>query len=134
MLTIRNRQLELLSDQRQAELVDRLVSHLAVEYPSWYRELQSTEVRAFVLGAIDLGDRHGIRTAWAVSTLVELTVEFGEGFERSDDSAWALELLRHPSLPDRLKIALLSEKLRERTGGRRIVVLEAGQTGRSDSR
>ena len=126
MLTIRNDQLKILSSQQRPQFVDRLLPHLAEDYPSWYAERGDRGAREFVERVIDTGDKHGVRGQWAVSTLVDLMIEFGETFEKSPDRDWAAKTFAHASLPDRVKIATLSERLRERSEGRRIVEIEAG--------
>jgi hypothetical protein len=127
MLIIRKEQMAALGRLRQTSFVDRLVKHLSTEYPFWYEERGAQGVRDFVHNVIERGDRQNIRGKWAVSTLLELMVEFGEGFELSPDRIWALQILSHPTLPDRLKLSVLSERLRERTGGKRIVEFRAGE-------
>jgi hypothetical protein len=129
MLTVRNDQLKILSSLRRVQFVDRLLPHLAADYPSWYEERQDRGAREFVERVIEIGDKQDIRGQWAVSTLVDLMIEFGEAFERSPDRDWAVKILTHRALPDRMKISMLSERLRERTGGRRIVEIDAGQAG-----
>jgi hypothetical protein len=129
MLTIRNEQLAALGRQKRTEFVERLARHLSEEYPSWYEERTPSGARDFVQRVVELAGTKNIRGRWAVSTLLELMVEFGEGFERSPDRGWAVEILTHPLLPDQLKVGMLSERLRERTGGRRIVEFEAGEIG-----
>jgi hypothetical protein len=127
MLSIRTEQLEAFSALTRTEFIDRLVTHLTAEYPEWFAELPAPHrAREFVDKAIGFGEAHGIRGRWSVTTLVELLVEFGEGFAGSPDRAWALEIVTHAALPDRLKMTLLVERLRARTGGRRIVEIEAG--------
>jgi hypothetical protein len=127
MLIIRKEQMAALGRLRQVYFVDRLVKHLSTEYPLWYEERDAQGAREFVQKVMERGDRQNIRGMWAIATLLELMVEFGEGFERSPDRGWALQILSHPSLPDRLKVSVLSERLRERTGGRRIVEFQPGE-------
>lgn len=128
MLSIRKDQLTVLGVHSRTEFVHRLVVHLAAEYPGWYEERQDKQAREFIRRAIDIGESYEIRGRWAVVTFVEMMLEFGEAFEKSADREWAMELLRHRSLPDRLRVQMLSERLRERTQGRRIIELEAGPT------
>jgi hypothetical protein len=125
MLTIRNDQFGVFSGDLQSQFVNRLLPHLAADYPSWYQERQDPGAREFVERVIENGMKHKIRSQSAVSTLVDLMIEFGEKFEKSPDRQWAMNLLAHPSLPDGIKTSLLAERLRVRTGGRRIVEIEA---------
>ena len=129
MLTIRTDQLATFSSIRQAAFVDRLLPDLAADYPAWYAEQLDQGARVFADRVIAIGHTHGIRGKRAVSVLIGLMIEFGEGFETSPDQAWAVKLFTHPSLPDHIKVSMLAERLRERTGGRRIVEIEAAQAG-----
>lgn len=126
MLTIRNDQIRILSSLNRAQFVDRVLPHLAVDYPSWYEVRQQTGAREFVEKVIETGEKRNVRSQGSVSTLVDLMVEFGENFENSPDREWAVRLLAHPSLPDQIKVPMLAERLRALTGGRRIVEIEAG--------
>jgi hypothetical protein len=126
VLTIRNDQLASFSTAKKAGYVDRLLPHLEADYPSWYAERQKRGAVAFVEKVMGIGERHNIQGQAAVSTLVDLMVEFGENFASSPDREWAVKLLAHPSLPDQIKVSMLAERLRARTGGRRIVEMEAG--------
>lgn len=129
MLTIRTEQLATFAAAHRAEFVDRLLPHLAASFPPWFAQRQEQGAKALVERAIEIGEQSGIRGEWAVMTLVELIIEFGENFEMSPDHDWAVKLLAHRSLPDRLKVAMLSERLRQRSGGRRIVEVDSGLTG-----
>ena len=129
MLTIRRKQRDVLALRHQRDFLERLACHLATSYPSWYEERGSSEARDFVRRAVERAGEKNIRGRLSVYTFLELMVEFGESFERSPDQKWAIEILTHPSLPDRLKVDLLSERMRARTGGRRVVEFEAGEAG-----
>ena len=126
MLTIRNDQLASLSAAKRAGFIDQLLPHLEADYPSWYAERQKRGAVAFIEKVLASGERHNVRGQVAVSTLVDLMVEFGENFASSPDREWATQLLAHPTLPDQIKLSMLAERLRARTGGRRIVEMEAG--------
>ncbi len=133
MLTIRSDQMKALGAQSQAGFVDRLLSHLAAQYPSWCEECKAGEALSFVQRAIEHGEKQNIRGELAVAKLAELMLEFGENLERSPDREWAVEILAHPTLPDRLKVTVLSDRLRVRTAGKRIVELDVGEAGRPNS-
>ncbi len=128
MLQIRPTQMNAFTSVRREEFVRRLLSHLAANYSTWYENQEDRQPREFVERVIDSGETFGVRSESAVSTLVNLMIEFGEEFERSPDQTWAVKMLAHPSLPGHIKLSLLSERLRERSGGRRIVEIEAGSS------
>jgi hypothetical protein len=125
MLTVSKGQLAHFGAMRRGSFVDRLWRHLAEAYPSWSVALSEPDARAWVAQAVEFGEQSGVRSAQALATLVELLVEFGDGFANSPDAGWARDLLAHPNLPDRLKVTLLSERMRARSAGRRVVERDA---------
>lgn len=127
MLTIRIPQLITLGGDELTEYTERLHAHLAAHYPSDHARLGDEGLRRHVAVAIDTGARHRILGEGSVVTLAELLLEFGETLERSPDQAWARSILEHPRLPGPLKVQVIAERLRARTGGRRIVKIVVGQ-------
>lgn len=105
-----------------------MVAHLAVHYPQDHAQLGDEGLRRHVGVAIDTGGRHRILGEGSVATLAELMLEFGEAFERSPDQAWVRTILEHPRLPAALKVQVVAERLRARSGGRRIVKIVVGQS------
>lgn len=103
-----------------------MLPHLEAEYPTWWEERDEAEARAFVGRVLTMAEAGNVRGMGAVTTLVDLMVEFGENFASSPDREWAVGLLGHPTLPDRVKVGMLAERLRARSGGRRVVTVEAG--------
>lgn len=126
MLTIRIPQLIGLGGDELEQYRERLLGHLVASYPHDHAHLGDDGLRRHASTAIELGARHGIMGEGSVVTLAELLLEFGEGFERSPDQAWARTILEHPRLPGALKAQLLAERLRVRSGGRRIVKIVVG--------
>ncbi len=128
MLTIRLPQMFSLGSDEIEQYTNKVVAHLAEHYPEDYAECHDEGFRRLVEMAIQMGVEHGIRGEGGILTLAELLLEFGETFERSPDQAWARSILEHPKMPGALKIRLLSERLRARTGGRRIVKIVVGSS------
>lgn len=126
MLTIRIPQLITLGGDELDQYRERVFVHLAESYPRDHAELGDDGLRVHVSHSIETGAQHGISGEGSVVTLAELLLEFGRGFERSPDQAWAHTILEHPRLPGALKVRLLAERLRARSGGRRIVKIVVG--------
>jgi hypothetical protein len=112
MLTIRNDQVEHLARVMRRRFVETMLGHLSATYPDRYAACGRDEAAAFVERALDFGKLHRIEGQWAVATLVELRIELGEAFERSPKRTWASEILTHATMPEWLKMKLLSERLR----------------------
>lgn len=126
MLTIRIPQLVVLGGDELLEYTERLLVHLRAHYPDDHARLGDEGLRQHVRAAIDAGARHRILGEGSVATLAELMLEFGDALERSPDQAWARGILEHPRLPGALKVQVIAERLRARTGGRRIVKIVVG--------
>jgi hypothetical protein len=130
MLTIREEQRQVFRRQRIEDYVQRVSMHIASEYPDDYARLTADGTRGLIHTAIETGAKHGITGEGSVLNLVELMIEFGRQFELSPDRNWALTILAHRDLPGSVKVQVIGERQRERTGGRRIVKLpETGAEG-----
>jgi hypothetical protein len=121
MLKIRREQLGVLRGDDLRELEDAIVQTIASDYPARYGELGEEGTRELARHAIACGEAHRIVGQGAVTALAVLMVQYGEGFERSPDRAWALGLLEHPTLPQSLKLDLLLQRMAGRSQGRIIV-------------
>jgi hypothetical protein len=121
VLKIREEQIHLLGLRRRHEFVERMLRHVAHEYPGEYERLSGPGARALVERAIDTGATHGMRTEGAVAVLIQLMVCFGAEFERSPDRSWGLRMLAHATLPGSLKARMMAERMLGRTHGRPIV-------------
>lgn len=128
MITIRIPQLIHLGGDELSVYTERLLTHLRAHYPEDHARLGDEGLRRHVRGAIETGAPHRILGEGSVATLAELRLEFGEDLERSPDQAWARGILEHPRLPGALKVQVIAERLRARTGGRRIVKIVVGPT------
>lgn len=118
MLIIRNCQLDIFRDQAIDLFVARMVVRIAEQYPARFAQLGESGVRNLVGSTIDHGRELGIVTSGAVTVLIDLVVQFGEGLAMSPDRAWAMKLLAHPSLPDYIKVDIVRERLTASSGGR----------------
>jgi hypothetical protein len=109
------------SDAARA-FAERLTAHLLAHYPSSSAALGGrNEVFAFVERTIAKANGFGIESTGAVSTLAELTIQFGEDFERSPIREWSRNILAHPELPGSSKAEAIRERHTEATQGRVII-------------
>ncbi|MEM9455052.1 MAG: hypothetical protein AAGF11_12800 [Myxococcota bacterium] len=116
MLTIRRAQLAALMSAPD-DFVERICEQLERRLPDHVDRLGPAELAALVRRTIQLGHEHGISAASGLGELVALVLEFGEHFERSPEQHHAWTLLEHHTLPAALKVRLVTQKLRARTGG-----------------
>ena len=124
MLRIRREQIATLGAPNRAEFIERVLPYLSDGYPAWFAALGPEGAQLFVERSLDAGITYRIEGRHAVITFIELRIEFGESFERSPDQAWAQKIVSHATLPDALKVNILSERLRALTAGRTIDELE----------
>ena len=121
MLTIRPEQLTVFTDRETARFKERLRREIEEEFPEYSNTTGAGHVRALIDRAIDAWGKWGFETDGAIAGLVFLLVEYGEQLELAPDRAWALGILKHPQLPDFLKVSIVSERLAAKTQGRKIV-------------
>jgi hypothetical protein len=118
MLQIRFDQMEVFGKLAREQFEQRLVRHVGAVYAPFAERLGAEGCARFVHRNIQRAIGHGIDTNGAITSFVEICVEFGEQFELSPDGSQAMEHLSDPELPGQIKIALIIEALAERTGGR----------------
>lgn len=122
LLTIRNEQMVTLRKDVACAFANRLTDQLLAHYPSSSAALGGRSgVFAFVERTIAKAHGFGIDSTGAVSTLAELTIQFGEDFERSPIREWTRNILAHPELPGYLKAEAIRQRHTEATEGRVII-------------
>jgi hypothetical protein len=121
MLILRRPQVDAFGLEARRELEDRIVRIVARDYPQAYAELGDAGARQLAVRAIEVGAEHRVVTEGGVTVLAILMVQYGEGFERSPDAAWARGLLEHRTLPETLKIDMLLRRMAGRSQGRVVV-------------
>jgi len=121
MLTIRRDQLEAFRVLSRSAFVERMVAKIETEFPEQYAQLGRDGATQFVVNAIKKGEESHLDSRYAVGILIELVLDFGEDFQRSPDRRWAKQMLRHPTLPDDVKMTVMRERMTELTQGRRFI-------------
>jgi hypothetical protein len=125
MLTIREPQIEALSSASVASYIEQTISYLENKYPWWFESVGWKEgARTYILKTMKAGEPLRIRSRGALTTWMELKIQFGEDFERAPDRIWARNILRHPKLTDQIRIDTIQGKFVERTDGRVVKLSE----------
>ena len=125
MLIIRPAQMEVFRRQAVDRFVERMVQHVAREFPDRYAALGEAETEDFVRTAIKRAAKYRIEHEGAVAVYIELMLEFGEGFERAPNREWAGNILANVELPGVKRIDMIRERFSVATRGRRIVAFPA---------
>ena len=117
MLIIRDSQLRVFADNRRRDFAATLLLGIAAKYPCEYGPLTESGMRALIDRSIAGAVSYGLEREGHIGLYVELTVEYGEWFERSPRGARARRLLDHPSLPGPAKIEGVQKLLSDTAGG-----------------
>lgn len=132
ILTIRNEQMQVFSEQSRQQWEDRMTRYIERDFPSRYQEIGDAGARQLIRRAVDKGGSVGIDTEAAVAGLLELMIAFGEEFELSPDRVWANRMLANGEAPAELRIALIRERMMARTEGRIVVPYKFTKTPRGN--
>ena len=105
-----------------AAFFDRMAAMVAQDFPAEHRALGPLGVRALVERMIAWGAEHRVVTEGGVAVLLTLALQYGEGFERSPDRAWALRELAEVARPESARIESLLRRMAQRAQGRVVVI------------
>lgn len=123
MLTVRASQMKVFEDIRRRDFEEAVFRRVSLKYPDEYAHLTESGLRDLVGRSIARAVRYELVKEVHVARFVELTIEFGENFERSPQSSVAAQqLLEHPSLPGSAKLQGVHDLLTGASGGRTIRV------------
>jgi hypothetical protein len=108
MLTIRDAQLQVLSDDLAHRFTSEMIEHVrALDAPA-LRDLAPTAVADLVARGIALARRHGIDSAWGVRSFLEVAADLGADFETVLEETGVTGLvLADASLPGDAKVELV---------------------------
>lgn len=118
MLVIRKEQMEALSAHMRRSFEDRMVEHIAAEFPQRFEQLNETGTREFVRAGIARCAEYGIDTEAGIRFMVDLLLQHPE-FDASGEIAWARTLLQDPELSGDAKVSLMEKRLQGPTGSRK---------------
>jgi len=124
MLVIRDAQLAIFRRQVVSGFEEDMLGRIRTTFPFQYDVLGESGAREFIRRAIRSGAGFQIRTRGGIAVLIELMLQYGEGFELSPDPSWALKILAHRSLPPYLKVDTIRDRFGALSRGRRIVPLD----------
>lgn len=121
MLIIRREQMQALSDYMRRSFEDRMVRHIAQSFPAQFKKLApppagDAPVRALIQQGIERAANYEITIEREVGRFIEVMVELGAGFETRADAAWAQTILRDVTLSGRVRMELIHQQLRARSG------------------
>ena len=124
MLRIRDAQVHAFQKVSLERFIENAVNHLLEHFPDPCASALGgrVQVRAFVTRGIGKASGLNVKTAAAVTALLELWLQFGENFERSPIRLWTLNMLSHPDLPGATKVDVIRDRHLEITGGCVMVV------------
>jgi hypothetical protein len=123
MLTIRPGQLEEFGEIRKRGFSDALLGSIAEKYPAEYAHLSEAGTRELMERLIASALRLGLEREGHIALFVELSIEYGERFQRSPQAKRVQRLLDHPTLPGAAKLQGVQSILTEAAGGRRLRVV-----------
>ncbi|HEX3880076.1 MAG TPA: hypothetical protein VHW24_24010 [Bryobacteraceae bacterium] len=109
-LTVRQTQIDALSDMRRQAFEGRMVDHLNRFFTRRADRIGEAGLRELIRGGIVRAGKYGFRTEQEVCRFIGLMLVFGERFD--EDTAWAAEILLNPAIEDRPKQLMVAAKAR----------------------
>jgi|SRR5579883_160360 len=107
--------------ESRESFIEQMVARIEEQFPETYQRLGLSGAMELINHALQKAADHSIQTRGAVQILIELMLDFGNEFQRSPDRQWALGMLRHPTLPDEIKLMAMRQRMTSSTQGRRLV-------------
>ncbi len=118
MLVIRKEQMDVLSEVMRQRFIDRVIAHLQTVFPDKLAERDEADVdqgderiREQVFRLIEMASQHDIVSERDVARYIDLSIEFGEGFEKDRKMMWAAKILSNPRLSGAARVSLIYEQL-----------------------
>jgi hypothetical protein len=128
MLTIRDKQMRVLSAKVAAIFESRLRSYLESTYPGQVQALPNGGLGPFMARAFEKAASLGLRSEADVARWAEILLVHGEDFGNSARTVWARELLDEPETTPADKLSRIDSWLRAEATFRR--KLEAAADGK----
>lgn len=110
MLAIRKAQIDALSDVMRQSFEDRMVEHMAADFPTQFAQLQEPGARELVRAGIERCAGYGIDTEAGIRFVVDVLLEYPD-FDGSRDMAWARKILDDGELSGQAKVKLIEKRL-----------------------
>lgn len=122
MLVIRTEQMAAFRDQASKQFDRHMVDYLYSEHPALTQPMGRDAVFDLIRRARFSASQYRIEKSGALALWIELWLMYGDELKRSPDRAWAQNILRHPVLPDYIRVERVRERLFATTGGRAVAV------------
>lgn len=110
MHVIRKEQMEALSAYMRQSFEDRMVEHIAADFPELFARMKEEGSREFVRAGVERCAPHGIDTEGGIRFIVDLLLEHPD-FDESRDMAWARTILQDGELSGQAKVNLIEKRL-----------------------
>ena len=110
ILTIRDEQMAVFEVDARRRAFERLREHLRAACPAQTRALRDPQLLAEVEQGVAQAARYGITAEADVRVFLECRLELGADFDVREDTAWAGEILRDPTLFGSGKADLLADR------------------------
>jgi hypothetical protein len=110
ILTIRDEQMAVFEVDARRRAFERLREHLRAACPSQTRALRDPQFLAEIEQGVAHAAQYGITAEADVRVFLECRLELGADFDAREDTAWAGEILRDPTLFGSGKADLLADR------------------------
>lgn len=90
------------------DFVARTCRHLKSRFPAKTEDRHVDDLRNVVEQAIERGKTHDVRSEYDVTRLSECLLLYGLDFAQSEQTAWALRILKHEDLSGRDKMTAIA--------------------------
>jgi hypothetical protein len=107
VLIIRKAQMDALDASSREAFRERMLRHVAKDFPARAAELGPKGIRRLVDASIDKGPEYGIAGEDDLQAFLDLMIELGPGFDEEPALAWAREILTRTSLSGQAKVELI---------------------------
>lgn len=104
MLTIRDEQVDVLSEGSRKRYQDGRVRHVREIFPEEFKKLGEEAVRSLVRDGMSRAFRHGITAERDVARFIDLMFLVSEDFDDAPDDSWLARTLRSDKLSGRVKM------------------------------
>jgi len=116
MLRFRKAQIDTLSEYMRRSFENRMVDHIAEEFPDKYKAMLDKErgdapVRELVRRGVEKAEGYGLNSERDVALFIDLMVRVEPEFDQRPDMDWACEILKSDSVPQDGKVDAIHAEL-----------------------
>lgn len=110
VLTIRDAQMVVFEEDARRRAFERLREHLRAACPAQTRGMRDPQLLAEIEQGVAQAARYGITVEADLRVFLECRLELGADFDTREDTSWAGEILRDPTLFGNNKADLLADR------------------------